>query len=96
MVNYDYYGFLFEYLLQNPLFSYATGSAQPQITIDNIKDVLVPYPEIEDIKNILEQINTINEMIYQNILENDCLEKTRDTLLPKLMSGEIDVTDLSI
>ncbi|MCI8645487.1 MAG: restriction endonuclease subunit S, partial [Firmicutes bacterium] len=36
------------------------------------------------------------EMIASNIIENQSLAKTRDSLLPKLMSGEIDVSDIQL
>ncbi len=36
------------------------------------------------------------DKISQNICENQKLVKIRDILLPKLMSGEIDVSDITI
>ncbi len=43
-----------------------------------------------------KQVKPLILKIEQNILENNELAKTRDTLLPKLLSGEIDVSDLSL
>jgi type I restriction enzyme S subunit len=36
------------------------------------------------------------EQILNNQLENDALAEMRDTLLPRLMSGELDVSDIDI
>ena len=51
-------------------------------------------------KNLMNYTSTIFAKIYnlKNILicKNQNLRKTRDLLLPKLISGEIDVSDLDI
>ncbi|WP_143065833.1 restriction endonuclease subunit S [Lachnobacterium bovis] len=94
--DYRYFHFIKQYLLENPLYSYATGSAQPQITIDNIKDVQVPYPEYDSIHNLIKQLSYYADMQYHNICENSLLCSTRDTLLPRLMSGEIDVSGIDL
>ncbi len=94
--DYRYFQFIKQYLLENPLYSYATGSAQPQITIDNIKDVQVPYPDYDSIQSLTEQLSYYADMHYHNICENERLASIRDALLPKLMSGELDVSELDI
>lgn len=91
-----YYQFLKQYFLLNQLCSYATGSAQPQITIDNLKMVEVPYPNYESISTLDKCLETISNNAYNNIQENTQLAELRDTLLPKLMSGEINVDDVKI
>ena len=94
--DYRYFHFIKQYLLENPLYSYATGSAQPQITIDNIKDVPIPYPEYHDISGLVAQLANISSFCYQNTCENNTLASIRDALLPKLMSGELDVSRLDL
>ena len=91
-----YYEFLKQYFLLNQLHSYATGSAQPQITIDNLKTVEVPYPNYEVISDIDAYFTSISNKIYENICENEKLASLRDTLLPRLMKGEIDVSNVDI
>ena len=91
-----YYEFLKQYFSLNQLHSYATGSAQPQITIDNLKTVEVPYPNYEVISDINAYFTSISNKIYENICENEKLASLRDALLPKLMSGEIDVSSVSL
>lgn len=91
-----YFEFLKQYFALNQLHSYATGSAQPQVTIDNLKTVEVPYPDYKIISNASECFASISNKLYKNICENEKLAQLRDTLLPKLMSGEIDVSNVNI
>lgn len=91
-----YYEFLKRYLFLNQLHSYTTGSAQPQITIDNLKTVEIPYPNFEAIERLTQLLEALSATTYQNICENTRLAQLRDTLLPKLMSGEIDVSNVNI
>ena len=91
-----YYEFLKRYFFLNQLHSYATGSAQPQITIDNIKTVEIPYPNFEEIEQLSLLLKILSTAVYQNIGENTRLAQLRDILLPKLMSGEIDVSNVDI
>ena len=87
--NYFYYfKELFKY---NDFKRYTTGSAQPQITIANIKDLMYLTPDT----NIIDQFNSkISSLFNQKNNyedENQNLTQLRDTLLPKLMSGEIEI-----
>ena len=61
----------------------------PQITFSTLKSITLAFPEesrfnLDIFKNILDKF-------YDLANENEKLEKLRDTLLPKLMSGEIRV-----
>lgn len=64
------------------------GAVQAKLPIKNIQAIKVP---IFSDKEFNEYINSIFKNIANNILENNKLIQLRDTLLPKLMSGEIDV-----
>jgi type I restriction enzyme, S subunit len=63
-------------------------------------DVLTKYPVILPTSNLLNQftefINNAVKEIQNLVLKNINLRKTRDLLLPKLISGEIDVENLNI
>ena len=50
----------------------------------------------EDAQSALSVIAPIMKAIHNNKEENMRLSKLRDTLLPKLMSGELDVSELDI
>lgn len=67
------------------------GSAQPNISPSAIESIKIIMPE----SNIINKFNSINKFsfkeIIKNQLQNQELSNLRDTLLPKLMSGEIRV-----
>lgn len=68
----------------------------PQIRFDNIQqlEMIVASEQVE--KEYSERLNTIYSMIDTNNSENKRLLALRDTLLPKLMNGEIDVSAVKI
>ncbi|PAV12289.1 hypothetical protein ASJ81_06825 [Methanosarcina spelaei] len=74
----------------------AGGGAQQHINkeIINETEVIIP-PE-----NVVEEFNSFIMSIFNQIsillFKNQNLRKTRDLLLPKLISGEIDISDLDI
>lgn len=67
------------------------GSTQKYISLSELRNLPINIPE----KNILEKFNNIVTPIYEQIVNNTNeiknLKKLRDTLLPKLMNGEIEV-----
>ncbi len=70
---------------------YVTGSAQPQITIQNLSDFQILAPSEEQVVIYRKIVSPVDEQIYRNVLETKTLAKTRDSLLPRLMSGRIRV-----
>lgn len=68
----------------------------PQIRFDNIQqlEMIVASEQIEN--EYSERLNTIYSMIDSNNAENQRLAALRDTLLPKLMNGEIDVSAVQV
>ena len=54
------------------------------------------YSSIESQSAVSDVLLQIRKTIAQNQLENRHLEELRDTLLPHLMSGEIDVSAIDI
>ncbi|ELC8449113.1 restriction endonuclease subunit S [Clostridium perfringens] len=85
--------YMYEYLkyIKPKLVSYNIGSVQPSIKITHIMKHNIIIPEKNIVLKYDNLINSIIEKIYNNENENERLEKLRDTLLPKLMSGEIRV-----
>lgn len=65
----------------------------PQITFDSIggMPVIVPPKEIQEV--FMEFFSPIVEKLDLVEVENKYLERLRDTLLPKLLSGEIDLSE---
>ena len=82
----------------NHLCSHTTGStnsrqrATPKTTLE-FSFLLPPDSVIEEFCHI---VTPMYDLITSNIVENQSLAKTRDSLLPRLMSGELDVSDLDL
>ncbi|WP_028505687.1 restriction endonuclease subunit S [Ruminococcus sp. FC2018] len=73
-----------------------TGSAQPQITVDSLQKFEIEIPSREDAMLYSSIITPIKIQYRLNNAENQRLAALRDTLLPKLMNGEIDVSAVRI
>ena len=69
----------------------ATGSAQPNISSYGIENCGFPLLSEEEIQKYCAQIEYFYERIISNLCQIQTLEKLRDNLLPKLMSGEVRV-----
>lgn len=71
----------------------AHGSVFDTITTDTFSSVKVVKPIIEISNQFDKTVENMMNKISNNLLENQTLVEIRDTLLPKLMSGEIRVKD---
>lgn len=67
------------------------GSAQPNISTSDIESILINDITAENLRDIYERLNSVYYRIISNCEEILNLEQLRDTLLPKLMNGEIDL-----
>lgn len=76
--------------------SIVTGAVQPKISQANLCSVPVVIPPEEVIRAFNEQIVPFFTMIRTNTDENARLSSLRDSLLPRIMAGEIDVSDIDI
>ena len=91
------YGNLFMYLLlstdtyQTAIQNSALGSAQPNISASAIESIRAIIPPSDLIEAFGKIVKPIFDKILDNLAENETLKNTRDSLLPKLMSGEIEV-----
>ena len=85
--------YLYEYLkfIRNDLLAYDIGSVQPSIKVTHIIKHLIYIPTDKELSSFDSFSKSITEQIYNNVCENERLISVRDILLPKLMSGEIDV-----
>ena len=73
-----------------------TGAVQPKINQVNMNKIKIIIGTDEVNKKFEEQIKVIVAKIKANFIENDTLTKLRDTLLPRLMNGEIDLDKIEI
>lgn len=74
--------------------NYVTGSAQPQLTIRNSLEIKIVVPNESIILDFNKFISIIFKLQNELSKENNKLEEIRDSLLPRLMSGEIDLSDV--
>lgn len=74
----------------------SSKAAQPGLNQVELKSVVIKLPEKELIEKFENKVKPIAEKIIQNSLENRTLAKLRDTLLQKLMNGEIDLDKIEI
>ena len=72
------------------------GSAQPKFNKTDFKNTSVLLPPAELLSRFHNTITPMFEAINQNQSENKYLSDLRDALLPKLMSGELDVSDIDL
>lgn len=63
---------------------------------DELSKANVLIPNEEDYKRIGALLQPIYDLIIANRIENKVLAETRGVLLPKLMSGEIDVSNIEL
>ena len=94
--NYPYtYLFQIAYESQQKFINLAVGSAQ-----QNISQVLIKQLNLHSDLNIIQRFHDLALPMHQEIeflqAENIRLSDLRDNLLPKLMSGELDVSDIDL
>lgn len=76
--------------------SIITGAVQPKISQANLNKVPVAIPSKEELETLDTTIQPIFAQIRNLRDENEKLAATRDILLPRLMSGELDVSALDL
>ena len=76
--------------------NYVSGSALPRIVLKDFKKYRFMLPPMEEQLKIGSVLHAIRMQTKANIDEIQCLSSTRDVLLPKLMSGELDVSNLDL
>lgn len=74
--------------------SIVTGAVQPKISQANLNKVPIVIPSEAELKAFNESIQPFFAEIRNLRAENDRLATVRDSMLPRLMSGELDVSDL--
>ncbi|MCR4573575.1 MAG: restriction endonuclease subunit S [Lentisphaeria bacterium] len=88
--------FSFHILSNMDLASMNSGSAVPSMTTDILNSINIIIPP----QNILDTFEATTDALWRlyesNSQESNRLATLRDTLLPKLMSGEIDVSEVKV
>lgn len=83
---------------QHELLSYANQTGVPSIAqpATNLKKIPLKLPPIDEQRQWLQVVSPIIKLYQSNVYENEHLSSMRDSLLPKLMSGELDVSDINL
>jgi len=89
--NIKYFFFVYFSLKWENLADYNVGSTQPLIRQSDIKEIRVFMPDKERLDSFENLANSIFAKINSNQKQIQLLQKLRDTLLPKLISGEIRI-----
>ena len=79
---------------RTPVKSIVTGAVQPKISQANLRSIQVVVPPQPELDAFNELIRPLFDQIRQNQDQNNALASLRDALLPKLTSGEINVSDI--
>ena len=93
---YVYYFYLLLKQRQIEVTRLQRGSAQPHVYTKDLMALDTNGMPIGIVDNFHQKITPIFQMIQNLTLRNTTLRQTRDMLLPKLISGEIDVSALDI
>lgn len=96
VVKSQYYEYVYQIMCNIDYDNMNRGSTQPLITQSDLGKVECIIPD-EEILNKFEQLASILfSKFHENQQENQKLANIRDTLLPKLMNGEIEVNEVRI
>ena len=99
--NADYLGFSLLCCDQDSSIEYAQqtskGSTMPYAVWDGgLGDMEIPIPDPKTAHRFNEIVMPMIRIIQSSFAENKNLRELRDSLLPRLMSGELDVSDLDL
>lgn len=90
--------YLYQWLkLAKPYFEQLCGGATfPELTKGTFKKLGILTPPIDLTKRFTEISNPILKAIEYQLEQNKSLTRTRDLLLPRLISGKLSIEDLDI
>lgn len=89
------YNFIYFALKNMNLHSYNVGSTQPLIRQSDMKGIKISLPNHTILQDFEQVCDSLFRQINKNNKQNMILSSLRDTLLPKLMSGELSIEEVS-
>ena len=90
------YLYLYFKYIRNNLVALGNGSVFTNLKTDILKNYPTNLPTDDELNKFDEIVKPIFSMILSKTRESKRLIEIRDTLLPKLMSGELDVSNLDL
>lgn len=88
--------FVFHFVNSKDLTSLNSGSAVPSMTTEILNTMELSIPDADTLAKFECIVDPMYKTMQQNEKESSKLAELRDSLLPRLMSGEIDVSDLNL
>lgn len=96
ITDFVYFWFVLLKKRQDEIYGSQTGSAQPHIYPQNIGALPICELDMSEVKQYNDLVTPLFIKIGANESENIKLAHLRDTLLPKLMAGEVDLDSLNV
>ena len=88
--------YVYQFIKRVNLASMNSGSAVPSMTTDILNSIELPVPGVEQLTQFDSALEPYYSATRLNRTESSRLADLRDALLPKLMSGEIDVSKVDL
>ena len=88
--------FVFHFVKSRDLVALNAGSAVPSMTTDILNAMELLIPDADTLTKFENVVAPMYLTVQQNTQESSKLAELRDALLPRLMSGEIDVSDIDL
>ena len=95
-ISYYLYQYLIYPQILEAMHQQATGTSQKFFSLNFLRPLRIIMPENTVLKDFRKQIEPILKQRSLLNIKNQNLRKTRDLLLPRLISGEIDVEEITI
>ena len=96
VITSDLYEYTYQILQRIDYHTMNRGSTQPLITRGDMNKVAILIPDQQTLDDFEVLVGQLMLQYEANLLENAKLAELRDALLPKLMSGEIDVSGIDL
>ena len=77
--------------LQKAMMMYASGSAQPQLPIKDMRRIKIIKADAKTMDKFTKYVADIYKQVSLMIMKNQAISKQRDLILPRLMSGQLEV-----
>lgn len=88
--------YVYHFIKAKDLASMNAGSAVPSMTTNILNNMEVIIPSPDALKEFETLIAPMYKAMQDNIIQSTKLAELRDTLLPQLMSGKINVSDIKL
>jgi len=88
--------FVYHFVKSKDLASMNAGSAVPSMTTNILNAMQLYIPDEKTLEKFENIVSPMYSAMQENTKESKILANTRDTLLPKLMSGELDVSVIDL